>query len=319
MDRTGEPGLTAGRSGNSSNEDASDTTTNSSPPAASSTGNSTADGEPSGSTAPTQTDTGSSENSQDAGDDSSESSSSTAEPTQTSGSTGGGSSSGTMTSDDPTSSDGTSTEPGSTVPPPVTPKPEHLIDDFEDTDPALPRTGNRIGYWFTECSPDGTITPIDEVFVKPQDSGALYVAHVRAFGFEDIGSWAAFGVNLNDGDAYPDGVKYRGITFQARAGAGGSTKVRVEVRTIENDLPRGDAGALLNDDTYGRVLTIEETWKRHYVQWADATFQQQGWGDAFEFKPEHMTSISFKLAPQESEFDLWLDDIEFILEGEPEN
>lgn len=313
MDRTSEAVLSADRSDDASSSDESAATSGSATPTASSPPGSNpgtpSGGAPSGPNAPTET------------DDTTEDRSGTDTPSipvPTDEADAGDSglntetSAGTTTTEEASSGGGESSDDTSaTVPPPVAPKPDYLIDDFEDTDPALPRIGKRSGYWFTDCSVDGTITPIEEVFVKPEDSGALYVAHVQANGFEDVGSWAAFGVNLNDGKAYADGAKYSGLKFYARAG-GTLTKVRVEVRTIENDLPRGDGGVLLNDDTYGRVLEIGPEWQLHYVQWADSTFQQQGWGDAFDFQPEHMTSISFKLAPQETGFNLWLDDIEFI-------
>jgi hypothetical protein len=213
--------------------------------------------------------------------------------------------------------------------PSATPPPDPaIIDDFEDGNNRILLRGGRTGYWFTSASDpaDDTFTITDATkpttwVLAPDPAGdandTKKAAHVVATGIsDDITSHAEVGVNFINppsGESnveYPEAAGYLGIAFRARIGEDAYDDAADNEQWIRFALPLSTTEA--DSDHYTKDFLVTEEWTEYFVQWADADFIQQGFGEAVEFDAAKATALQFKLINPATGFDLWVDDIRFI-------
>ncbi len=190
-------------------------------------------------------------------------------------------------------------------PEPETPSDDPLIADFEGNSGQL-SGGHREGYWFTDGSSEGTITPLDDVFVDASTGNGA--AHVLAYDYIATG-WAAFGADFNDGKippAYVQAVQYDGIRFWACTGdASGMSELFFEVVTLDTSKAHDDTN---ENNHYRTSIDLDGTWQQYTFLWGDL---EQTWGDKrTEFDVNGVIGLRFSLETEG--FDLWLDGVEFI-------
>lgn len=184
-----------------------------------------------------------------------------------------------------------------------------LIENFEDGNVTLLRNGDRTGYWFADGDPTGdpagTITPFDAAPVEPPNpmlASSTRALHIVASGYGPTG-WAVAGVELENGDPYPPAGDYAGITFWGKAGGSEEAVFAFRIPTVSTEADGVD-------DHYGGNLTLTDEWALYLIPF-DGFLAQQGFGTEVDFVPAEMIGIQFSLAPGETGFDIWIDDITF--------
>ncbi len=186
-----------------------------------------------------------------------------------------------------------------------------VIDNFEDKNSSLPRLEGRSGFWFAEgnsADEGGSITPfaVTELMMPRGDS--KQAVHIVAQGYATEDTWAVFGVNFNDKQAYPGAAEYIGIRFWAKHGSSTESEVvRMELPTTDTSSEHGG-----DDDNFGVLLALDPDWMLYTILWDASELQQQGWGVTQTFEPANLMAIQFKLNSPETGFDVWLDDVEFV-------
>ncbi len=182
------------------------------------------------------------------------------------------------------------------------PSDDPLIDDFDNGNPRL-SGGQREGFWFSDGSSEGDITPVDDAIIALDSGGRA--AHVTASGFDT--TWAVFGVNFNGGEpapAYVQAAQYTGLQFWAcTADASGSSALFVEIPTTDTS---SEHDASNEDNHYRYELALTDTWTRYTLRWSDF---EQTWGTVKTFSEEAVLGIQFSLL--DTGFDIWVDNIEF--------
>jgi hypothetical protein len=186
---------------------------------------------------------------------------------------------------------------------------EGPIDDFEDGDTQLSKTGGRDGYWFASKDPNGST--IDPSPLKPADevAGASKKAmHVTG---QTSGAKDAWGVLLGAnfvGKGFYDGSKFAGITFRAKVSGSSTKKVRVKLGDV-NTHPDGSVCKSCWNH-FGQDITLTTDWQTYTVSFAQMK-QEAGWGDRRDaITPAQLISINWSVGPGQT-FDLWIDDVAF--------
>lgn len=184
-----------------------------------------------------------------------------------------------------------------------------LIDDLDDGDATLPSRDGRSGWWYT--ANDGTSEHFPPGLWRPSDDDAYsgdYAAHFSGSGF--LGWGATVGFTLNEECPY-DASAYAGITFRARGQ--GTIRVRfTTVATVPVVLVPGDCVEDCWDD-FASEIRLGDAWSEYEITWDDLA--QAGWGKPAEFDPAELLAIVWQGGAM-STFDIWLDDIAFVEEGE---
>jgi len=200
----------------------------------------------------------------------------------------------------------------------TTPAVDGLIDDFEDANNQVMTMGEREGYWWVAKDTLGsTVTEPSDGF-KPAEGGAAgsaMAAHVK--GHIVAKGDQAWGVELGanflgaKGGLY-DASRYAGVSFKAKVGDPKSTRsVRVNMPDV-NTHP--DAGVCKNCYNHFRKdVSLTTEWKEFRMMFTEMA-QRPGWGDP---QPAHVTpskviGITFAVGSVESDFDIWIDDIQFL-------
>jgi hypothetical protein len=198
---------------------------------------------------------------------------------------------------------------------------EVLIDDMEDGDHVIRPIGERLGYWFTYN--DGTATQMPSGAMFTQSTGVGATATSTKFA-ETSGpaftSWGAgIGFDFNNSSskscAY-DASAYTGIKFWAK----GNVAIRATVKipgTTAKKTNGSDAGTCVAtttamcDDHYGlTTATLTTTWKEFTLDFAAATFMQEGWGTKVAFDAKNIIAMQFQVA-KALPFDFSIDDVTF--------
>jgi hypothetical protein len=198
------------------------------------------------------------------------------------------------------------------------PASDGLIDDFEDGNNQVMTMGERDGYWWISKDTLGsTITEPADGF-QPAEGGppgsamALHVkGHLvakgdRAWGVEIGGNFSA-----RSGGLY-DASRYAGVSFKAKIGDPQSAvALRVNVPDVNTHQDAGVCNACWNH--FRKDFTLTTEWKEYRLLFTELA-QRPGWGEP---RPAHVTagqtiSVTFALGSVESDYDLWLDDIQFL-------
>ncbi len=179
-----------------------------------------------------------------------------------------------------------------------------LIDDFEDGDDEVARLEGRSGLWrwvrdtdLPRSSP--ALLPIPRP--NPQ-AGNRLALHVKGGQLLD---WGAV-VEFNFVPACYDASAYQGLSFQAK----GPGRIFVAPREV-GIIPVANGGTCTDDCHNAHVQKIELSaqWKTYEVRFSEVA--QRGYNKP-AFNPSRLNSLAFQIHPEDTPYDLWLDDIRFL-------
>jgi hypothetical protein len=190
-----------------------------------------------------------------------------------------------------------------------------LIEDFEAADSRVLPLDGRSGNWMTYDDGTGKQTPPGRSALFPSRipgaRGASKSAlHVTGGKFTLWG--VTLGAELADAGCY-DASAYAGIELHAK----GPGKLRVGLQMI--DVQDVKYGGLCNKDCYNThraVITLGKTFEHHVVRWEDL-HQLFDAGPPVAFDPKRVRFIEFGLAPEDTPFDIWIDDVAFVPKRPP--
>lgn len=199
----------------------------------------------------------------------------------------------------------------------VAPAVDGLIDDFEDGNNQVAMMGERDGYWWVSTDKLGTkVTDPPEGF-RPSEGGANGSSMAgRVVGHTVGGGDQAWGVEFGGNflsaksDLY-DGGRYVGISFKAKAPGKGLKSVRFNLTDV-NTHPDGSVCTTCWNH-FRKDLNLTQDWKEYRILFNELQ-QRPGWGNP---RPDHVTpgklvAATFAVGGVESDFDIWLDDLQFL-------
>jgi hypothetical protein len=194
--------------------------------------------------------------------------------------------------------------------------PDGAIDDAEDNDGKIMALKDRGGYWFTYADEAGSsIAPKKFEMAAGGANGSKYAARMSGKMGKGDSVWAGMGFNFADPKKPYNATAYKGVSFQAKIGAGSTEKVHVTLADINTD-PDGkvckEKGCY---NHFGSDLTLTDKWAKYTIPFSTMT-QQSGWGDPHP--PSIDASKVFGMQWAEStagtSFDVWVDDVQFVCE-----
>jgi len=199
----------------------------------------------------------------------------------------------------------------------VQPAIDGLVDDFEDGNNQVATMGERDGYWYVSADQLGTkITHPPEGFAASEGgaNGSAMSAHVtgHTVAAGDQAWGVEFGGNfLSAKGEFYDASRYAGISFRAKAPGKGIKGVRVNLSDVNTHPDGATCKACYNH--FRKDVNLTGEWKEYRVLFSELQ-QRPGWGDP---RPENVTpskliSVTFAVGSVESDFDIWVDDIQFL-------
>jgi len=199
------------------------------------------------------------------------------------------------------------------------PAADGLVDDFEDDNTQLAKLDGRDGYWFPNADKEGAkfTDPPSGSQLKWADEGAngstksLHIA-----GSTKKGSDQAYGVEIGanlistKGSLY-DASRYVGVSFMAKVGAKSTKKVRFNLGDVNTHPDLGTCKSCWNHFRKDVELTTE--WKEYQVSFKEMK-QRDGWGEPRpkSVTPKELYSLTFAFDGTGEEFELFVDDIQFL-------
>jgi hypothetical protein len=193
-----------------------------------------------------------------------------------------------------------------------------LIDDFEDDNTQMVKLDGRDGYWWKNADKEGAkfTEPPDGPY-KVAEEGAngstksLYVA-----GSTKKGSDQAYGVEVGSNlvstkASVYDASKYIGVSFWAKVGPKSVKKVRFNIADVNTHPDLGTCTNCWNHFMKEVDLTTE--WKEYQVSFKEMA-QRAGWGEPRPkaISPDQLYALTFAFEGSGSEFELFVDDIQFL-------
>lgn len=182
---------------------------------------------------------------------------------------------------------------------------EPLVDDFEDGDDAVLPAEGRAGFWrwARETDAPGTapaLLPIPRLEPTAQNKLALRVKGGRLF------DWGA-AIEFTFTPTCYDASKYAGVSFKAR----GPGRIYFSPREV-SVIPRAEGGTCERDcyNSHVEKIELENRWRTYTVRWADV--HQRGTGKP-PVDPTRLNSFAFHVRPEDTPYDVWLDDVRFVL------
>jgi hypothetical protein len=179
-----------------------------------------------------------------------------------------------------------------------------LIDDFEDGDDSLTPLEDRSGLWrwVRETDARGTapaLLPIPRVGGTRKNQLAL---HVKGALLVDWGATVEFTFAPGCYDA----SRYRGLAFDAR----GPGRIYVAPREVHT-IPVDEGGTCEEEchNPHVAKVHLSETWQSHTVLWEDV--RQRGAGRP-GLDPTRLHSLAFLIRPEDTPYDVWIDDVRFV-------
>lgn len=184
-----------------------------------------------------------------------------------------------------------------------------LIDDFEANDARLLDRDGRSGLWNTYD--DGTATqkvPAGSALLPSLIPGgrgeSKRALHSRGGKFTDWG--VTISAPLADNACY-DLSKYAGFRFWAK----GKGAMLVGLQMI--DVQERKFGGFCVENCYNvhrKAIELSSHWQQYETRWEEL---QQLWPkNRIEFDPKRVRSFEILWRPEDTPFDLWMDDLEFI-------
>lgn len=189
-----------------------------------------------------------------------------------------------------------------------------VIDDGEDDNNQIAPNKGRSGYWYTFADKAGTsVEPAAGgtfAMARGGANGSAQAAHVSG----KIGGgkivYAGMGFNFVDPKGAYNAGAYRGISFWAKVGAGGATKVRLKVPGGDTDPDGKVCTDCFND--FGADLELTTTWTKYTVVFS-AMSQLGGWGAPHPaaLDPGKLYGVQWQINAPGVAYDLWVDDVAF--------
>jgi hypothetical protein len=193
-----------------------------------------------------------------------------------------------------------------------------LIEDWEKPDSQLLPLDGRSGSWVTYD--DGTglqrptaRSPLVPTAIPRYRTPSKHALHISGTRFSRWG--VTFGAELANAACY-DASAYAGIEFRAR----GPGRLKVGVQMI--DVQSAKYGGFCKDGCYHshrKEVELAREWTKHLVQWADLQQADEQLPDqppeAYEhipLDPARIRFLEFGVSAENTPFDLWLDDVEFV-------
>jgi hypothetical protein len=230
---------------------------------------------------------------------------------------------------------------------PGDPFPQNRLSDFEDLAAAtIVHEGSppRNGTWYTyndgsatclqaPALMTGSVPPqpyVPEVPPTPAPTGQTgsFALHAR---WSDCDTWGAgIGADINtpltpDGAVYTgpkvpyDLTPFTGITFWAMAAPGTDVQLRLKLpMTAETRIEDGgrctESDNFKCGDDWGEAFTLPSNgnWRQVTVRFADAGFEQEGWGMPYAWNLADVTSIQIQSRDLAETYDFWIDDVYLI-------
>ena len=185
-----------------------------------------------------------------------------------------------------------------------------LLEDWEEHDSRVAPLDGRGGNWITYDDGTGTQTPPDKSPLFPTRiaggrPGNTRALHVVGGKFTNWG--VTFGAELADAACY-DASAYAGIEFWAK----GPGVVKVGFQMLDDQDVK--YGGLCNVDCYNthrKVIDLDNTWKHYAVRWEELRQLYEA-GPPLAFDPGRVRFLEFGIAPEDTPFDLWIDDVAFL-------
>lgn len=181
---------------------------------------------------------------------------------------------------------------------------EPLIDDFEDGDDAILSYEQRAGLWrwVRDTDAPGTapaLLPVPRSGKTPKNQLALRVKGDR------LREWGATIEFVFESRCY-DASAYAGIAFDAR----GSTRVYLAPREV-SVMPVSAGGTCVEDchNNHVKQIRLEPDWQTFEVRFDEV--EQRGY-DRPRLDPKRLHSIAFLVRPEDTPYDVWIDDVRFI-------
>jgi hypothetical protein len=179
-----------------------------------------------------------------------------------------------------------------------------FIDDFEDGDDEVSLVEGRSGLWrwVRDTDAPGTspaLLPIPRPNAKPGNRLAI---HAKGGKLLDWGAVIEF-------DFVPscyDASVYRGLTFQAK----GPGRIFVAPREV-GVIPVALGGTCREDchNAHVKKIDLDGQWRTYEVHWSEVA--QRGYGKP-ALDPGRLNSLAFQIHPEDTPYDVWLDDVRFL-------
>ena len=194
--------------------------------------------------------------------------------------------------------------------------PAAVIEDGEDNNNQVMVQDGRSGYVYTYVDAVGsTITPNTSggTFTMTQGGAGGSGFAVRMSG--NVGSaetvYAGVGLNFVDPKGQYDASKYGGISLNAKAADGSTTKVRLKVPDANTDPDGKVCTACYNDFGYDLSLTSE--WQKYTIPFSEMK-QLTGWGSPTPgaIDKSKVYGVQFQVNDKGAKYDVWFDDISFV-------
>lgn len=203
-------------------------------------------------------------------------------------------------------------KPASSTTPPVDPCDERrtavgaqpLIDDFEDGDDEIARLEDRSGLWrwVRDTDAPGTAPALLPIPRPNAHAGNRLAIHVKG---GRLLEWGAV-VEFNFVPACYDASVYRGLSFQAK----GPGRIFVAPREV-GVIPVANGGTCVDDchNAHVKKVELDSQWKTVEVLWNEVA--ERGYNKP-PLNPSRLNSLAFQIHPEDTPYDLWLDDVRFL-------
>jgi len=183
-----------------------------------------------------------------------------------------------------------------------------LIDDFEDNDGRLAPLERRAGFWSASNDATGSQRPapggpLTMTRIPGGRGASQFALHTSGGKFTKWGALLA--ADFSARRCY-DASAYAGLRFWARGR--GSFFVVAKMTQIA---PEEYGGSCTHDcyDSHRANVALSKDWREYSVTWAE--LKQKGFGQVVPFDPRSLLSLEFTVAPEQTPFDFWVDDIRF--------
>ncbi|MEO6600185.1 MAG: hypothetical protein ABIQ16_09960 [Polyangiaceae bacterium] len=191
-----------------------------------------------------------------------------------------------------------------------------LIDDLEDGDGAVKALGGRKGYWYTFNDGTAMQVPTSSATIpfKPAAMGSsmtpMYAAVTSGPAFTMWGAGIGFHFNEAGSNlcAY-NATAYAGIKFWAKTTAPFKAMVQIPATTLKATAS-DDATCVAKCNDHFFVPVPIAAWTEYTIDFAAATFKQEGWGTPAVFDKTHLIGMQFQVAMGVA-FDFAIDDVTF--------
>ena len=185
---------------------------------------------------------------------------------------------------------------------------EPLIDDFEDGNSLISPRDGRGGAWmiFKDNEPAGglpLLTPVSRAPVTARNRRALHVAS------GELRDWGA-AIQFDFQPSCYDASAYGGISFSAKGPGRLYLAVR-EMRTV----PEQWGGSCTEScyDAHQRKIDLTPAWRSYAVPWSE--LRRRGY-HAPALDSTRIHDVAFMVAAADTPFDLWIDDVRFLVRDE---